>query len=137
MFDYGMFVDWWPLETADRVTSFRPAQCADSDVFIEALLPVPYRSVQSTMTAATGWGRLRALVETHAKTVCDVGPRTWQSDLKLSAKRGESKTDHKKRIAYMVRALLNLPSLPIYAADAVAIGVWALHVNGQRARPRT
>jgi|GEM_PF-4536690 len=137
-FTDGKFAGWWPLAEVTRqrdLRTFRVTQCVDADVFIEALLAVPYRSVQATMTTASGWGALRARVEASAKSVVDVPPRTWQADLKLSAKRGESKADHKRRIAYMVRAHLNMPDLPIYATDAVAIGIWALHRAGDGVRP--
>jgi len=106
-----------------KLADFRPI--AGAHYVVEELLPVPGRSVQSTMTTAREWG---ALVErlSAVGTVETVHPKTWQAALQLSAGRGEAKTAHKRRIQATVERADGC-AIPLDLADAAAIHWWAMH----------
>jgi hypothetical protein len=106
-----------------KLAEFEPI--AGAHYVVEELLPVPGRSVQSTMTTAREWG---ALVErlSVAGTVETVHPKTWQAALRLSAGRGEAKTVHKRRIQATVERAYGR-TVPLDLADAAAIHWWAVH----------
>jgi len=106
-----------------KLADFQPI--AGAHYVVEQILPVPRRSVKSTMTTAREWGALVERLST-AGTVETVHPRTWQADVNLSAGRGEKKTAHKLRIRATVERAYGR-AIPTDLADAAAILWWAMH----------
>ena len=89
---------------------------------VEEMLPVPGRSVQSTMTTAKNWGAMMSTVSRCGPTVT-VHPRTWQAALGLSAGKGEAKAAHKRRIQAAMQRCYGR-DVPLDLADAAAILYW-------------
>jgi hypothetical protein len=72
-------------------------------------------------TFGRGLGQLEGVLLTLAYSVCRVRPSSWQKDLSLLTRKGESRPDHKRRLRARAGELFPILAPTLQTADAILI----------------